>query len=254
MKIYSRFWITILVLAAVLNLAICDIVWALPSYSIRVLNPGEYIMPEPGTNSLNDQIGHDPMDGDFIISGTDGSSSFLYELSVPFGALPPRASDINDMREIVGTASFTDHLSYGFYYSEGSVINLGTLNDYWSPNDTQSTAVAINNKSDIVGYSVASPDSEYYQPYLYTEDEMYALQHILSEDSSWMFLSHYAEDLRIDDFGFITGTGFFNGVLENFVMTPNTAVPVPEPGTIVLLSTGLVGILVATKRKFQELV
>ena len=72
-----------------------------------------------------------------------------------FGGWYSHPNWINDNGDVVGISSTADHVLRGFYWHQGVLINLGTVGT-----DDRSTAVSINNKGLIVGYTFGSDGSE----------------------------------------------------------------------------------------------
>jgi probable HAF family extracellular repeat protein len=78
-------------------------------------------------------------------------NAFIYSngtLSYPASLAGAFSNAINDSGQVVGRVPTSGDTGYGFLYSNGTVINLGTL-----AGDANSSAIAINNSGMVVGYS-----------------------------------------------------------------------------------------------------
>lgn len=109
-----------------------------------------------------------------------------------------------------------------------------------------SNATAVNDLGQVIGYVYSDNPSPYPDGGFLYEDGHLSNLLSLGGDSAlgWSSLAPTA----INDHGWIIGTGFFNGQLQSFLMTPRTASAAPEPATLTLLGMGLGGLLAIRRR------
>jgi probable HAF family extracellular repeat protein len=98
-------------------------------------------------------------------------------------------------------------------WSNGQVINLGTLGG------NQGTAVAINNKGQVVGYDTTTGDGGFIHPFIWEDGEMADLNRLFPIGIGWIF----QEVSDINDNGQILGKGLNigTGKIHSFLLTPN---------------------------------
>ncbi len=171
----------------------------------------------------------------------DGDTAFLWENSVltelsTLGGYWSSAWDINNRGQIAGEAGTADDLSHAVLWENGMITDMGGLEGY-----TGTSAWAINESGQAVGSSfndiyMLSDSSAFYWD---SENGMINLNDYISPDSGWQLA--WASD--INDLGYIVGVGIFNGETRGFLATPT-----PEPATMILLGTGLIG-LAGIRRK-----
>lgn len=172
----------------------------------------------------------------FVYNG--GSISPLNPLS---GDTASIAYSINEAGQIVGS-SWTDpgmgQNGLGFsavIWDNGTVIDLGTLDGH-----TESSAHGINNHGDIVGESWHGDDG---RPFLYSGGQMYDLLSLI-QPGPYNIINAYG----INDLGQILAYGGnAAGEARVFLLTP-----VPEPETYALMLSGLLMLLIRSKRKLQQ--
>ncbi len=173
-------------------------------------------------------------------------------------------SALNDAGQVTGSATLANQTQHAFLYSNGKLIDLGTL----SPGQS-SVGTAISSDGQVVGFSGA-------QTFLYSNGKMTLLfpqpqmgtpvsinsldqvvsnrmtpagmvpflydaktgsfqdlLNLLPSSSSWKLDSV----LRIDDQGNIFGVGFDNGQRQEFELAPEN---VPEPSCLAIFALGAV--------------
>jgi probable HAF family extracellular repeat protein len=115
------------------------------------------------------------------------------------------------------------------------VIDLGTLDGH-----TESSAHGINNHGDIVGESWHGDDG---RPFLYSGGQMYDLLSLI-QPGPYNIINAYG----INDLGQILAYGGnAAGESRTFLLTP-----VPEPETYALMLSGLLMLIIRSKRKLQQ--
>ena len=97
-------------------------------------------------------------------------------------------------------------------WSNGQVINLGTLGG------NQGSAVAINNKGQVVGYDTTTGNGGLLHAFIWEDGEMADLNNLLPRGTRW-FLQEVSD---INDSGQILGKGLNRdtGKIHSFLLTP----------------------------------
>jgi probable HAF family extracellular repeat protein len=132
---------------------------------------------------------------------------------------------------VTGYSQTIDGMTHAFVTTvEGQMIDLGTLDG------SQSIGLSINTAGQVVGYSGS-------HAFVTENGLMQDLNTLLAANSLGWELT---EAKGINDIGQITGSGIINGATHAYLLTPMSAVPIPE--AIWLFSSGL-GFLSLTRIK-----
>lgn len=146
--------------------------------------------------------------------------------------------DINNADQIAGSVKTAEGLYHAALWEDSLITDMGTVDGY-----TSSTAWAVNELGQAVGSSsidnIFEGGSAFYWD---NETGMINLNDYISPDSGWDLI--WASD--INDNGYIVGVGTYNGETRGFLATPT-----PEPATMILLGTGLIG-LAGARRKMRK--
>jgi probable HAF family extracellular repeat protein len=173
---------------------------------------------------------YQPFSEAYALNNTGGVTGVLYQ-STPFAAIPmlwkndqfvkvlggtaTDARDINDLGQVVGTfAVYPDgvHPLYRAVMWDGNTeTDLGVF-----PGVDQGEALAINNRSEIVGrlYNSNQPDFAGHA-FIRKNGTLKDLNCLIPADTSWEL--QYAVD--INDSGMIVGWGSHNGASHAFLLT-----------------------------------
>ncbi|MEE4356333.1 MAG: PEP-CTERM sorting domain-containing protein [Desulfococcaceae bacterium] len=169
----------------------------------------------------------------------DGDTPFLWKNGVltemtNFGW----TSDINNADQIAGSFETAEGLYHAALWEDSLITDMGTVDGY-----TSSTAWAINELGQAVGSSSNSHIFEGGSAFYWdNKTGMINLNDYISPESGWDLI--WASD--INDYGYIVGVGTYNGETRGFLATPT-----PEPATMILLGTGLIG-LAGARRKMRK--
>ena len=164
---------------------------------------------------------------------TDGSTL------TPLGTLGGDESvsfKINDNNQIVGWSNNSQGDRQAFIWEAGTMTSLTDLGG------GDSNAASINNNGVIVGYSKSSDNED--NAVMWLDSQIYNLNDFLPEDSDWSLDRAHA----INELGQIVVVGSEDGVKQWFILTPTADVVIPEPATLLLLFSSLIGL----KRKFLK--
>jgi probable HAF family extracellular repeat protein len=140
--------------------------------------------------------------------------------AIPFGP-SAEITAINNLGQVVGDSQRVGP-EQACLDDGGAFISLGTLAGYYS------TAYAINDNGQIVGYSSYALGGQDFHAFLYSNGQMADLNNLIAPDSGWEL---YEAD-AINNSGQIAGFGIINGHYQAFLMTP---VPAPEPASLLLI-------------------
>lgn len=159
--------------------------------------------------------------------------------SLGSGQLFSEALNVNDAGQIVGrslngtTTRFGTSVFEAFVWQNGTMLGLGSLGF------TFSQANGINNRGWIVGNGTNISGAPA-RALFWTGDTALDLNDRLVHGDGWTLRSAEA----INERGQIVGYGTFDGRTQAFILTP-----VPEPGTIVLMASGLFALAIGARRR-----
>jgi probable HAF family extracellular repeat protein len=152
------------------------------------------------------------------------------------GGVNSTAYSINEAGQVVGYAQ-KGTAYHAFLWSNGTMQDLGTLGG------TISYAFGINDAGQVVGYAQTAAGASHAA--LWSEGSVTDLNTLI-DGTGWTLTRATA----INGAGQIVGYGTISGQTHAFLLTPDAA-PVPIPGAVWLLGTGLFG-LVGIKRRFKR--
>jgi probable HAF family extracellular repeat protein len=148
--------------------------------------------------------------------GKPGSSAFIYrggkavDLPKPARGRSYLAA-LNDKEQAVGEGDVKNLVSHALLWSGGKLIDLGAL-----PGDKDSSATAINNRGEVVGYSGHSGDVKKEHAFLWRNGHMYNLNEFIPRSSGWVLQMATS----INERGQIVGHGTRRGRNGAFLLTP----------------------------------
>ena len=167
------------------------------------------------------------------------SHAFLWEggALIDLGTLGgdwSNAQAVNESLQIVGRYENAGGATRAFLWEGGPLIDLGTLGG------NHGQAADINESGVIVGTSRNAAND--YRPFIYKDGVMSSLSSLVINGGAWDELQFAT---AISDSGLIVGQGMIGGKPHAFLLTPQ---PIPVPSTLLLMLTGIVGMVGLRKR------
>lgn len=177
----------------------------------------------------------------YEIVGTANNKAFKYTKTGGLTFLTTTVSDaysVNNAGLITGDMADSSGDNFIAYLYDpsggGSFTSLGTL-----AGTSNSAGNSINSLGQIVGdsYNLNAAGSAVLDQtaFLYSNGQMIDLNSLLPANSGW----HLEYAAAINDLDQIVGTGTFNGVEQGFLLDTVDSTQTPEPGTILLLTSGI---------------
>jgi len=193
-----------------------------------------------GVEALNDS-------GEMVVDAPQSATSLFVAsgqnpVEIAGGGLTEAtASAMNASGTVVGSASSNlGGNSHAFVWSQST----GLLDITPIPGG-DAFAQAVNGNGDVVGFEILGPGES--ESFLYRDGTTYDLTSLLGNSAAgWSALAPEG----INDSGQIVGSGFFNGQVEAFIMSPAASATafVPEPASLALLALGAAALLLRRRR------
>ncbi len=151
-----------------------------------------------------------------------------------------------------GNLSFT-----GFNPGQRGLVNLGTANCVGTNRSNRNSSIGLEGgfvfNSVLFGRSIAGPDVSLTLTGLFGGSQVF--QEMFTVSSFDLVLFTPESMMRIDRLEFAASGGGATGPqfqIDNFTFTTANMATVPEPGSALLLSMGLVGLLAGAMRRRRE--
>ena len=151
-------------------------------------------------------------------------------------------TSINQSGQVAGYSTNSSYQDRAFVTnSQNQLISIGTLGG------ASSYALGINDLGSVVGDSNNSSNSQH--GFLFSGGVLSDLNTLLANASGWTVTAAYS----INDAGQIAGIATnASGAQRAVLLNPNGPTATPEPGTLLLLSAGLIGIALFKRRRANE--
>lgn len=181
------------------------------------------------------------------VTGTADSQAMVWNGTsmVGIGVLPGYAGstgrDINNAGVVIGTSSGPGSPDEGFVWDGSTMTGLGFL-----PGDNRSAGNGLNDLGQMVGQSIGlGPISINGRAVLWEDGNIYDLNTLIVGPNPFVTLRAATD---ISNTGLITGYAALpNGLDHAFLLTP-VPTAIPEPGTLLMLGSGLLAAVRAKRR------
>jgi probable HAF family extracellular repeat protein len=146
-------------------------------------------------------------------------------------------SGVNDNGQVTGWG-IVGTVTYAFLWDPVTGMrDLGTLGGILS------FSSGINASGQVTGFSETADGLGH--AFLWDGMSMFDLNDLIDPGLGWTLI----DGRGINDTGQITGAGVIGGQGHAFLLTPVRVVEVPEPGTLALIGTGIIGLSLLRQRK-----
>jgi uncharacterized membrane protein len=140
------------------------------------------------------------------------------------------ATAINNNGTLAGDSfNSSDQNSHPDIWTNGQVQALPSLAGF-----DENTANAINDNNEVVGWAYNDSATQGGDAEAWFNGQLVDLNTLIPANSGW----HLTDAEAVNDSGLITGWGYLNGQQASFLL-----VPVPEPGSIAVVTIGTIALL-----------
>jgi len=189
-----------------------------------------------------------------LVVGVGNNANFSRTVALVYDSVTGVMTELPDLPT---TTSFTETVAFGVN-SHGQVVGGSGNNSrpfVWSaedgmqelplpPGTYSANATGINDRGWVVGSAYIGFSAV---PFLYADGVSYSVQSLLVNGDGWDFSQTNTATFRsIGNDGTIVGTALYNGVERGYVAR---LLPVPEPGSALLMFAGLAGVSLVVRRR-----